>query len=115
MSQPSTIDREEEKASAVETIETALLSIEMEHREPDPWERESLAYAIGALFRGVYRLAESSGARAMAPFIERSSELGPCPDIPVDQCDLALLKAAFNSARAEPLRPYPQLGPMIFV
>ena len=108
-------DREAEKASAVEVIESALLNLEIEHREPDFWERESLAYAIGALFRGVYRLAETSGARAMVPMIERSSELAPTSDLPLDRCDLALLKNAFYSACAEPVRPYPQLGPIVFV
>ena len=109
------MDREAEKASAVEAIESALLNIEIEHREPDFWERESLAHAIGALFRGVYRLAETSGARAMVPMIERSSEIAPSFDLPLERCDLALLKNAFHSARAEPVRPYPQLGPIVFV
>jgi hypothetical protein len=115
MEQAFDTEREEEKARAVETIEHALLSIEMDHGEPDSWQRESLAYAIGALFRGGYRLAETSGARAMVPMIERSSELGPCSDLPLDRCDLALLKSAFSSACAEPIRAYPQLGPTIFV
>lgn len=107
-------ERQSEKAGAVEAIEGALTEIENHGRGPDVWERVFLIQAIGALFRGAYRLAAVDADLAMTPPNERSRRPNLQPDALVDRCDSSLLRAAFREAVAEPIRNFPALGPVVF-
>jgi hypothetical protein len=107
-------EREQEKAQAVEAIANAIAIIEGDGRPTDLWEKVFLVQGIGMLFRGGYSLATVNAQLALTPVAERS----PKPHLPsdpfYDRCDLSLLKAALEEARAEPVREFPQLGPIIF-
>ena len=106
--------REQEKAQAVEAIANALAIIEGDGRHPDLWEKVFLVQAIGMLFRGGYSLAAVDAQLALTPAPERSPTAHLPSDLFYDRCDLSLLNAAFVEARAEPVRAFPQLGPLIF-
>jgi hypothetical protein len=107
-------EREAQKQGAVAAVEEALARIEQQEREPDQWERVFIAEAIGAVFRGNYGLACTDVALAMTPPSGRS----PVPMLPEDplynRCNIALLRDALREAKAEPVRPYPHFGPIVF-
>lgn len=106
--------REAEKQDAVMAVEEALACVEQQHREPDQWERVFIAEAIGAIFRGGYALACTEVAIGMTPPDGRSA----VPTLPQDpfynRCNIALLRDALREAKAEPVRPYPHFGPIVF-
>ena len=108
-----TAERAAEKASAVENIEIALRAVESSGCEPDWWEREQLVEAIGALFRGAYRLALCEAELALAPRNERSPDTtAKCGDLA--RFSLSDLRRAFVVAKDEPLRRFPHSGPIVF-
>jgi hypothetical protein len=73
------------------------------------WVSEKLAYAIGTLNRYQYWPAKIAAKDALAPFGERAS-FSKVPTYSLDT-----LWRAFEVARAEPFRPFPQFGPIIHV
>jgi hypothetical protein len=107
-------EREAEKQDAVTAVEEPLARIEQQEREPDQWERVFIAEAIGAVFRGSYGLARTDVAVAMTPPSGRS----PVPMLPQDplynRCNIALLRDALQEAKAEPVRQFPNHGPIVF-
>jgi hypothetical protein len=58
--------RSKERDDAVAVVASSLSKLEKAGRQPDYWEREALAEAIGAIFRGAYVLA-SVNARCLVP------------------------------------------------
>ncbi|MBR0967088.1 hypothetical protein JQ554_28100 [Bradyrhizobium diazoefficiens] len=106
-------ERALEKARAVGAIEDLFDAIASHDREPDLWERFYLVEAIGALFRGGYRLAEVDAVLALTPVAERSPNSHLLTD-PIYQHDLTALKAAFDLAQAEPVRAFQHFGPIVF-
>lgn len=105
--------RSHEKGLAVAAIEQALTDIEARGRSIDWWEREHLAEAVGALFRGLYRLGASSAGLALVPESERSPDARPTRDL--DQVGLSDLRREFEFAEAQPLRQFGHFGPIEFV
>ncbi len=105
--------RETEKQDAIAAIETALAEIGEQRREPDQWERVFLSEAIGATFRGCYRLACTDVSMAMTPTNERAKAVLP-QDPFYDRCTIALLRDALRETKAEPVRPFPHFGPIVF-
>jgi hypothetical protein len=107
-------EREAEKEEAVMAVEEALARIEQQEREPDQWERVFIAEAIGAIFRGSYGLGCTDVAVGMTPPSGRS----PVPMLPQDplynRCNITLLRDALQEAKAEPVRPFPHHGPIVF-
>jgi hypothetical protein len=105
--------REEEKSVALADIANALEAITQEHRRADTWERVYLAHALAAVFSGCYRLASTEARLAQTPPDQQS----PTPGLPNDpvfnQFDLPLLWKAWNEAKAEPVRQFPHLGPIV--
>jgi HicB family len=101
----------DEKVRAAEAIEAALSALESAHREPDPWESRCLAEGIGALFRGLYRLALIEAETALTPVDQRSKD-GSHREGKL--FSLRELRNSFAVAEAEPVRPFPQFGPIHF-
>lgn len=102
-----------EKGLAVAAIGHALTEIERSGCSADWWEREHLAEAIGALFRGLYRLGATHAQLALEPENQRSPEAQPTRGH--DQVSLSDLRSAFALAEAEPLRQFGHFGPIEFV
>jgi hypothetical protein len=108
-----TVPRRPEKACAVGSITIALRAMESLGRDLDWWEREHLVEAIGALFRGAYRLASFNAELALAPTNERSREAtAKCGDS--GRSSLPDLRSAFLVAAQEPLKRFPHFGPVVF-
>lgn len=99
-------------ADAAEGIETALSALDRAEREPDLWESGYLAQAISEYFRGMYRLAMIDADTALTPIHERGDN-GPA-DQP-KRFSLSVLRKAFAGVQAEPIRQFPQFGPIHFV
>jgi hypothetical protein len=92
------VGRETEKERAEAAILSVIEMIEGEGRQPDAWE-----HALGDLFRGLYRLAQTDAVLARTPTGSRS----PVPvrvDPAVEHLDLARLKAVLDEARLQPVR-----------
>jgi hypothetical protein len=106
--------RVEEKSDAIAAIEDALATISDAGREPDLWERTLLREAIGYLFRGGYRPAALMADLALTPQDQRSRRPNLKSDPILDRCDIALLVEALEVAKSEPLKDFPQLGPIQF-
>jgi hypothetical protein len=70
--QRATMDR---KDRLYDTFTAALALLDAEHREPDRWEEECLAYALGAMACGMYLVAEVELAAFRRPLDERSPEV----------------------------------------
>jgi hypothetical protein len=104
-------NKQTERRFADTAIEMALERLRLNGREPDCWEMSELTYAIGAHFRGAYRLAEVAAEKSMTPLSQRSSNF---VSVPAVQFDLRQLEKAFAYVRAEPLRPCPHFGPILF-
>jgi hypothetical protein len=100
-----------EAADASKGIELALSTLDKQRRMPDPWESSCLAHAIGAFFRGAYRLALVEASKALTP-IDQRGDNGYASDGKV--FSLSELRKAFVSVQAEPVRPFPQFGPIVF-
>jgi hypothetical protein len=101
--------KKKEQTQAASDIERALAEIEAQGRQPDGWERASLAHAIDLLWRGGYTFASVLADLAMTPAAARSARQNVSSDPLYDRCGLHTLKAAFEDARAQPLRAYPDL------
>lgn len=101
----------DEKVRGAEGIEAVLSALENAQREPDPWESSCLAEGIGALFRGLYRLALVEAEMALTPVDQRSKEGSPKHS---KRFSLRELRSAFAVAEAEPVRPFPHFGPIHF-
>lgn len=104
-------EREDERTVAVELIGNHLRLLEREGREPDGWERDCLAHAINAVFRGAYGLAANEAELAMTPVGKRSPS-APLSDA-LDFCTRDVLQQALDAVRQEPLRLSPHFGPII--
>lgn len=98
-------------ADAAKAIEMALSALETAQREPDFWESRCLAEAIGAYFRGAYRLASVEAQTALTPVVQRGQN-GRAYDGKV--FSLSKLRKAFVGVRTEPVRSFPQFGPIMF-
>jgi hypothetical protein len=70
--QPSSIER---KDRLHQTFIAALDFLDAEQREPDRWEEECLAYALGAMACGMYLVAEVELAAFKRPVGERSPDV----------------------------------------
>ena len=70
--QPSSIER---KDRLHQNFIVALDFLDAEQREPDRWEEECLAYALGAMACGMYLVAEVEIAAFNRPIAERSPEV----------------------------------------
>ena len=53
----------------------ALVLLDAEHREPDRWEEECLAYALGAMACGMYLVAGVELEAFRRPLAERPAEV----------------------------------------
>jgi hypothetical protein len=101
----------DEKMRAAESIEAVLSSLESAKREPDLWESRCLTEAIGALYRGLYRLALVESGEALTPVDQRSN----CDSAKqARRFSLRELRNTFAVADAEPVRPFPQFGRIHF-
>ena len=98
-------------ADAAKSIETALSALERAQREPDRWESGCLAHAISAYFRGAYRLAFVEAGTALTPINQRGDN-GPAE--PAEILSLSALRKAFVGVQTEPIREFPQFGPIYF-
>jgi len=107
-------DRQQEKNQAVAAIERALSSIEADAGDPDQWERTFLVQAVGCVFRGAYRLAAVDAELALTPPNKRSPAPNLQADPFLDKCDVALLRKGLREAEAEPVKDYPEFGPVVF-
>jgi hypothetical protein len=96
--------RQLEKDQAVAAMEEALSAIEADNREPDEWEQEQLAQAVGCLFRYAYRLAAIHAELALTPADERSRSRPRYEGPPFSLSDL---RGAYRIALAEPLQDRP--------
>jgi hypothetical protein len=96
--------RQRERDQAVAAMEQALSAIQADNREPDEWERDQLAQAIGCLFRYAYSLAAAHAELALTPADERSRSREPYGGPAFSLSDL---RGAFRLAIAEPLRDRP--------
>src|SRR5262245_55143285 len=103
-------ERTAEKERAVTHIRRALDAIGQEDRQPDDWEKVSLAGAIDNVFRGLYTLAEVEAYVAMTPPTKRSPHRIGLSEPALAACDLELFKRALAQAEAEDVRVYPVFG-----
>jgi hypothetical protein len=108
--------RAAEKAEAEMDIESMLVTIEQERREPDRWERSCLVEAIGCLYKGAYNNASVETYLALTPVDQRSPRATAKQERNefLGRCDIRLLREAFRVAQAEPLAQFAVLGPIIF-
>ena len=104
-------ERQVERQFADASIGMALEYLRSSGEEPDNWESSELAGAIGAHFRGAYRLAEAAAEKSMTPKEQRSRTAAA---VQVTKFSLAELEQAFVWVRAEPIRLSPHFGPIIF-
>jgi hypothetical protein len=107
-------ERAQEKTEAVGVIAHALAKIEGTGREPDLWERELLRQAVSWLYRGGYQSATVAAAHALIPENQRSPVNNIEPDADLDRCNIALLRAAFQEAQAQPITDFPAFGQIVF-
>ena len=106
--------RTAEKERAVTQIRRALDAIGNEDRQPDDWEKVSLAGAIDNVFRGLYALAEVEAYLAMTPPKRRSPHRrAALPEPALAECDLDVFKHALAQAEAEDVKEYPVFGPWL--
>ncbi len=105
--------REEQKSTALAEIAVALHALDQERRNPDEWERVYLGYALAAVFSGCYGLATTEARLSQTLPAGRSSNPGLPKDPIFNQFDLPLLWRAWNEAKAEPVRQFPHLGPVV--
>jgi hypothetical protein len=68
-------DSIERKDRLYRDIIAALAFLDAEHREPDRWEEECLAYALGAMACGMYLVAEVELEAFRRPPPERPAEV----------------------------------------
>lgn len=106
-------EREEARNVALADIAAALQMMEHERRNPDAWERVCLVQALVAAFSGCYELAISEARLALTTPDQRS----PTTILPNDpifsRCDLPLLMQVWHAAKAEPVKEFPNLGPVM--
>ena len=102
--------REIEKQAALADIAGALHRLQDERRNPDPWERVHLTYALSAVFSGCYTLARSEVQLASIAPDQRSQTATLPNDAIFGQLDLPLLEKMWRAAQAEPVKPFPQFG-----
>ncbi|HXQ51989.1 MAG TPA: hypothetical protein VN802_12910 [Stellaceae bacterium] len=104
------LERTAEKVASIASVEAALTAIERQRREPDPWERFHLAQAFVMIFNGIYRAAPIDVDLAMLPPAERVTTMA-IPAVFGD-CTLTVLREALRAVKAEPVRPFPHVGPV---
>jgi hypothetical protein len=102
-------DRAQDRAQAMSDVGAAIAAIEAHGRQPDPWERASLAWAIDLLWRGEYVFPSVLADLAMTPAAKRSPRQNISSDPVYERWGLHTLKAAFQDACAQPLRQHPDL------
>ncbi|HEX7969888.1 MAG TPA: hypothetical protein VF502_16815 [Stellaceae bacterium] len=110
---PALDERKEAKERAAAALKEVIATIEEEGREPDEWERVALLQGVNAIFWGGYEIAELDARIAAAPKNRRSSAGGRDHHELLDTANVALLKRALDAAVEEPVRRYPQFGPII--
>jgi hypothetical protein len=102
------MDHRRMRREAIVQIDKALGWIESGRLDFGEWVSEKLAYAIGTLYCRQYQPAKAAAQDVFAPRSERVN----FSDVPTHA--LATLRQAFDVARAQPICPYPQFGPIIF-
>jgi hypothetical protein len=102
--------REAKRAAAVKITDAAFIAVRSRGGSLVPWEQQALAEAVGAIFRGAYRLAQVFANDVLAQ--EKHSPTAQI-DPAFKRFDLTTLASAFSEARAQPVLPYPVLGPII--
>jgi hypothetical protein len=103
-------ERIAEKADSIAAVEKALAAIEQQRREIDEWERFHLAHAFVMIFNGIYRAAPVDVEMAMLPPEDRITAV-TLPAV-FGNCGLAVLREVLRAVQAEPVRPFPHLGPV---
>jgi hypothetical protein len=103
--------RQAEKDMALAEIARVLDSLSRACQEPRHWERVCLVRALMATFSGCYSLAIIEARIAGAP--ENPNAQLPS-DLFLGQCSLSRLREAYERARAQPVQPFPRLGPIEF-
>jgi hypothetical protein len=103
--------RQGERDAAIAAISRAISTLESSGGQPDLWERQALAEAIGAVFRGAYVLAVVNASLVAVEPHKRSpsSSLDPA----FDRFDLQVLSRAFAEAQNQPTLPHAVLGPIL--
>ncbi|QPF91471.1 hypothetical protein [Bradyrhizobium commune] len=99
--------RAAENAEAVAAIEAALASA---GNNPDGWQRLHLAQAISWLWRGAYQAALANAELSLTP----AAEHVPVNDPVTDSFTPEALRRALDAVKAEPVRLFPVLGPIVF-
>ena len=102
-------ERGVEKEAAIAAVAKALDAIEAQRREPDEWERFHLAHAFVMIFNGIYRAAPADVELALQKPAERSRVTIPSV---FGDCGLGVLREVLRAVGAEPVRPFPHLGPV---
>lgn len=105
--------REEARNIALADIAAALQVMEHERRNPDAWERVCLVQALTAVFSGCYELATSEARLALITLDQRSPTTNLPHDPILSRCDLPLLMRVLRAAKAEPVKQFPHLGPVV--
>jgi hypothetical protein len=108
-------ERQADKNNALQIVENALAIIEKENRDPDAWERQSLARAINAIYRGAYNLAAAEARFALVPSEEREPGWQASADVPIDLFNAGVLRQAMVKVKGEPIRHSPHFGPVLLV
>jgi hypothetical protein len=104
-------ERAQERHLAIAEIEGLLDELRSRQSPADLWERSFLADAIGALFRGAYRLAR---VNAMSVSEKRENRSAAYPIDPgYEAFELESLENAFKLAKAQDLLQRPILGPIL--
>lgn len=93
--------RTAEKQSATDQIEQVLATLTASGREPDSWERDSIAFALRACFSGFYQVALSSCEIAMTPPDHRAPMLQQADG---EGFTVTTLREALALAQFEPAR-----------
>ena len=115
MAQFSRSRQAEDRSEALDSIGETLDALEAERRSPDPWERFYLMHALQAFFSGLYGFATVQARMAALPHAARAAESGaPFGPVLMD-CDLPVLRRAYNEAVKAELIPVPHLGPVPLV
>jgi hypothetical protein len=94
----------------------ALDLLDAEQREPDRWEEECLAYALGAMACGMYLVAEVEMEAFRRPLMERPAEVLAALEARPRRFSKAMLRQGLDYVRAhygEPLEDEMDVPPAV--